>query len=42
MEIKEIALNAIANDQSNIDRDDRAYEEKTANEKVAIFAEPCF
>ena len=41
-EIKEIALNAIANDQSNIDRDDRAYEEKTANEKVAIFAELAF
>ena len=41
-EIKEIALNAIANDQSNIDRDDRAYEEKTANQKVAIFAELAF
>ncbi len=42
MEIKEIALQAIANDQSNIDRDDRAYEEKTANQKVAIFAELAF
>ena len=41
-EIKEIALQAIANDQSNIDRDDRAYEEKTANQKVAIFAELAF
>ena len=41
-EIKEIALQAIANDQSNIDREDREYEEKTANQKVAIFAELAF
>ena len=41
-EIKKIALEAIANEQSNIDRDDRAYEEKTANQKVAIFAELAF
>ena len=42
MEIKEIALQAIASEQSNIERDEKAFEEKTSKQKVAIFAELAF